>query len=116
MTQDEKLADALLDMAAETRPQVSDALMARVLADAERARVDSVAQPAPRGLWAQLADAIGGWPAMGGVALAGVAGLWVGLAPPVIIEEAAADVLGTSEGITVLGADTWLDGLELTDG
>lgn len=34
------------------------------------------------GIWAQLRDAMGGWPALGGLAMAGVTGLAVGIASP----------------------------------
>ncbi len=66
------------------------ALTARMLADAARVQADQ-ATPAPQRptgrdavagrLW-QLVRALGGWPAMGGLAAACAAGVWLGVAPP----------------------------------
>ena len=39
-------------------------------------------QSRPRGMLRQLVDALGGWPAVAGLATAGVAGLWIGAFPP----------------------------------
>lgn len=71
--------------------------MARVLADAEavQAGFDSAAvpdrQPARRpGLLAQLGAALGGWPAVAGLAAASVCGLWIGISPPAGLSDTAA--------------------------
>lgn len=59
-------------------PAPSAALMAAVLIAAE------VAQPAPRRVppMARLRDALGGWPALAGLAAAAAAGVWIGTALP----------------------------------
>ncbi|MBK0326694.1 hypothetical protein I5535_05235 [Rhodobacteraceae bacterium F11138] len=58
----------------------------RIIADGlqvQRSRL-SVAAPRVRtvGRWKLLLDVLGGWPAMGGMAAACAAGVWLGLAPP----------------------------------
>ncbi|MEY1556406.1 hypothetical protein AB3Y40_12305 [Yoonia sp. R2331] len=101
---DEALADAVLRDVACIAPAPDDALMARVMADA--ARAPELKDHAARGsIWAQLVASVGGWPAAGGLALAGIAGLWVGVAPPASIEDAAAGLFGTTDTVTL-----WDDG------
>ncbi len=69
----------------------SNALMARVLADAEaeQARFAPVvrARVTP-GRWQEFLRALGGWPAMAGLATATVAGVWLGVSPPGILPDA----------------------------
>ncbi len=84
--------DALLEAARHHRAQPSPALMARVLQDAQTVQ-RGFAAPAmapvrggarPRGemrLMALIRD-LGGWPALTGLAMAGVVGLWIGVSPP----------------------------------
>lgn len=62
-------------------------LTARVLADAALVQAELRRRPAtpaarPAGPWRQLAEALGGWPGLGGLAMAGAAGVWLGFAPP----------------------------------
>ena len=97
---DETRLDALLADVARQKPEVSDALMAAVLRDA--ARMQPAPAPVRPGLWASLLDLIGGWPAMGGLAAAGLAGVWLGVAPPVALESATA-ALGVSQSIDLIG-------------
>jgi hypothetical protein len=101
-----KKLDDLLGQAANVRPAVSDDLMARVLADA------ALLQPAPVGIsvvarrqnrWENLLDIIGGWPALGGLATAGIVGVWMGAAPPEGLETFAADLIGTTQSVDLLG-------------
>jgi len=80
--------DRLLAEMGRDVPEPSEALMARVLADAMEAR------PAPGGVRKQgflegLLSAIGGWGGAGGLVTAGVVGLWVGIAPPSALETQA---------------------------
>jgi hypothetical protein len=71
-------------------PEPSTALLARVLEDAEAAQARHAGAqarpglgPRPRaGLRARLAQGLGGWPALAGLAAAGVAGVWIGTALP----------------------------------
>lgn len=67
-------------------PVADDALLARVLADGLAAQKAHVA-PAPRARlaaprWRQLLAALGGWQGLGGLATAGLVGVWLGISPP----------------------------------
>ncbi len=79
-------------------PAPSPELLARVLAQAcaEQARF-APPRPlrAPRiGLTARIRQGLGGWPALAGLAAAGLAGVWIGLAlPDVVIAGGEADYL-----------------------
>jgi len=79
--------DALLDLARQTRAEPSPALLGRVYADAT-AELDlhdpqAVALPhRKKKPVAALVAAVGGWPAMVGMATATVAGVWIGISPP----------------------------------
>ncbi len=112
---DDAMIDALLGDVAKVAPDVDDALMARVLADA--ARAPSLPGPAPaRGVRAQLGELIGGWPTLGGLALAGCAGLWIGVAPPASVEDAAAGLFGTTETVSIWDDATLFGEEGLIDG
>ncbi len=97
--------DALFAEAREDAP--SDALMARVLADADAVQAEAVAvaaAPAParrRGWVAGLVESFGGWGTIGGVTAAGVMGLSLGLYAPTTV----ADILGAE----TLGLETAYD-------
>ena len=97
--------DTLLSEARQVEVTVTDDLMARVLADAAREQAwrRAIAGPPPRrGPLSVLAALIGGWPALGGVLAAGLAGLWIGMAPPAGVESLAANLFGTTETVTFL--------------
>ena len=93
--------DAARSRAAEPGPE----LMQRVLEDAlaEQRRLAALApQPAPApGRLRQLLKAIGGWPAMAGLAAASVAGLWIGVNPPSALSD-------TAEAYLYSGSDAYL--------
>jgi hypothetical protein len=70
---------------------------------------ENTASPGPL---AQLLAAIGSWPAMAGLATAGIAGLWIGIAPPA----ALATMAGTlPDGVTGSTSDGTADDLYLVD-
>ncbi len=75
--------------------------MERVLQDALQAQVAAAPVAArPRASWIrQLLSAIGGWPAVAGLATAGVAGLWIGINPPSAIATTTENLLGTSSDL-----------------
>lgn len=88
-------------------PLVSDALLAQVLADALALQPDPTPTRAAKPpVWQSARAALGGWLGLGGVALAGMAGLAVGLGAPELL----------STGLTTLaqgaGADLMLDPLD----
>ncbi|WP_299419302.1 hypothetical protein [uncultured Shimia sp.] len=67
----------------DSRVTPSPDLLARVLNEAEGLQGTDPAPVAPdarSGLWAAVVAAVGGWPALGGVAMAGAAGVWIGVA------------------------------------
>ncbi len=72
-----------------------DDLAARIVADAAAQMPRRAARPAPR-FGAVLLAALGGWAAVGGLAAATVAGIWIGVSPP-----AAVDGLLGGEELTV---------------
>ncbi|ARE39621.1 Dihydroorotate dehydrogenase [Rhodovulum sp. P5] len=81
--------DTLFAAARTDRTEPSAAFLDRVMDDAMAAcpapapeRSARRSRPAPRGVLAGLVAALGGWPAMGGLATAGLFGLWIGYAAP----------------------------------
>lgn len=108
-------SDMIDDMFAQVRtqsPAVPDDLMARVLADA----ADLLVQPAvapKQGLWPAFMELIGGWPSVGGLAMAGVAGIWVGIAPPATVTAWTADLIGSPVSIDLFSdtSDYFSEGL-----
>lgn len=98
--------------AARAAPAEPDAaLMARVLADAGRVQAERRAAAVTRPLravpgWrATLAEAIGGWPAMAGLAAAMVAGIWIGVSPPAALAGIAQTVLGGASDAYLVDLD-----------
>lgn len=91
-----------------------DRLMQRVMLDAEAA-LAVAPRPMPKveraPFWAGWLEAIGGWPATGGLVAATVAGLWIGVASP----GALADVTGLIWGETVEVPALWDDGLSVLE-
>lgn len=85
LERDDALLDSMLQVARAAPPQPSEALLARVMADAEAVlatRAAAPAVPAVRrgGGWlGRMAEALGGWGAVGGLVTASGAGLWLGL-------------------------------------
>ncbi len=81
--------EALFQAARSTPPQVPDALLARVQADA------LAQQPRRRrNLWEAFVNATGGVPAVCGLATAACVGLWIGIAPPDVMPDLGGIVLG----------------------
>lgn len=82
---------------------LTDALAAQEAQSAPIAAPEQILQSLPEqrstrpGLWAQLRDALGdtlgGWPAFGGLAMAGVTGLAIGIAAPGGVMDLTAAVL-----------------------
>lgn len=97
MADTDKALQELEDLFAAARaepPAVPDQLTAAILEDAARVQPGlQAAAPARRArlpLWRQLTEAIGGWPALGSLAAASAAGLWIGVAPPSFVPDPAA--------------------------
>ncbi len=107
MTDDNDL-DLFFAAARATRPAPTDALMARVVADAEAARAPRGRVPsapaAPR--WrARLATFFGTGGAFAGLAAASVAGFWIGAVQPDLLgsvwqsEAASVDLFPSLDGL-----------------
>ena len=93
------------------RPEPGDALMARIMADADRVQAERAAMPAPvrpqrrRGRLAWLAAALGGWPAMAGLAAATVAGLWIGVSAPAGLTGIAQELIAGGDEAYLIDLD-----------
>ena len=87
--------------------QPSDDLYARVMADAfaQVAPSPQVAAHRKPGLWDRIKDAVGGWPAMSGLAAATLAGVWIGVAPPTSVETLTAPLFGEAVSVSLIGSD-----------
>jgi len=85
--------EAFFGAARRMAPAPSDAVLARVLADALAAQAPMMRVARP-GWLAQLRDALGGWVAVGGLATAGVVGLTIGIAAPAGLGDLTAALLG----------------------
>ena len=123
---DDAALDALFEAARAAAPPPDD-LVARVLADADRVQAEARAATAaaPRakqrsGVRGRWIAALGGWPAVSGVTLAGVAGLALGFALPDVVDTWSGGQIWTLSGgagtMPEMGAlwdgtwDTWEDG------
>lgn len=101
---DMKALDGLLAQAANLQPDVPDGLMAAVLRDA--VDVQRAVRLAPQqSLWEMILTMIGGWPGVSGLAAAGITGIWIGIAPPIGLEYVAADLIGSTQQVDLLGGD-----------
>ncbi len=103
--QDDNL-QAFFDAAREQPAPTSEALLARVLKDALSVQdaTETVRSEVPKvGLLAGLWAALGGWPAMTGLATATVAGLWIGVSPSLGLSDAVTTALGAN------GVESYID-------
>lgn len=91
--------DALLAEAARNQPEVPTGLAARVMQDADRLQPKVLqSQRPPMSLFARLGAALGGWPAVGGLAAASCAGFWIGFSPPDTMLDAGALLVNQTQG------------------
>ncbi|MCX7300188.1 MAG: hypothetical protein NTX73_07375 [Rhodobacterales bacterium] len=118
MTEKDKDNFAFYDLFAEARgvaAEPGEDLMVRILADAARvqARPEAVAPVlVSMGGWRNWLAAIGGWPAAGGIALATVAGVWIGVAAPTGLATLASGVWGETVTVELYADDDLLGLLE----
>lgn len=111
---DEMDLEELFAEARRLRPVPSPDLLARILSQAEavsgeRRGVEPAAPvatpPLRRPGWlASLADALGGWPALGGLAACAVIGVGLGMAQPAGLSDLTASIWGETVSVT-LGID-----------
>jgi len=112
---DTDMLDAAFAAARTSAPAPSDDLLNRIMMDAdavlnnaERMRTPPRIRPSWREM---LFDAIGGWPSLGGLAAATVAGLWIGISPPAVLGDYSVLLSGETIEVPVWGTDI-LAGLE----
>ena len=82
--------DALLSAAQNAPPAVSDDLMATILADASQVQTGFLPPEMParrQGGFASLLAVLGGGFGVGGLVTAGLAGVWIGVAPPAFLPD-----------------------------
>jgi len=102
----DKALQAFFAEARHASPEPSAELLARVLADAEAEQARQAATGGGRAAkggagtavagsaWRGLRDILGGWGGIGGLAAAGVAGLWIGFSGVGTLGMATADLWG----------------------
>ena len=98
----------LFQAAQRDMPPLPDGLAARILEDADQVQAAFLAPPqaaAGPGVWRQMMDILGGWPSIGGLAVACAAGLWIGVAPPSFLPDPMQLVTGTQTEIDLFGAE-----------
>ena len=108
-----EMLDDLFAQARSVAPEPSDALLARVLADAVPPAPARQQEPS---LWSRLLDAVGGWPAVSGLAAATVAGIWIGIAPPTSVQDLTSSLMGDEVSVSLFPTDFGFDAGALTDG
>lgn len=112
--------DALFAQARDEEVQPDDALLARVLADADEVQAGfasvQTAHPVTGSFWARLLDGLGGWPAVSGLAAATVAGIWIGVAPPASVADVTATFFGEELTVPLVASDLGLDAGAFADG
>lgn len=79
---DDRALDAFFEAARHSPPAPTDALLARVMADAASMQAAAESPMPRRTAMPRLRDLVGGWPAMAGLATAALAGLWIGTGLP----------------------------------
>jgi hypothetical protein len=112
------MLEQLFAEARAARPPVSDALMARVLADAAHAMPRATAPVVPRrvpvgqtGWFKRLTAFLGGRPAVAGLAVSALTGVWIGFAQPVALPLA----LPFDSGVSVTTVELFPAELDLWD-
>lgn len=108
---DDLMLDALFAAAKDdSNAQASPDLMARVLSEAETIQAGFAAPiiATPQmGFWSRLVRALGGWHSISGLAMATVAGVWIGVAagPGVMQSEFGSAVLFSGDEIYLSALD-----------
>lgn len=111
---DTDMLDAAFAAARTGAPAPSGDLLDRIMMDADAVLHGGVqSRPRPRRapLRAMLFEAIGGWPSLGGLVAATVAGLWIGVSPPAVLGDYAAMLSSDFIEVPVWSTDI-LAGLE----
>ncbi|MBT9383446.1 hypothetical protein KM176_06215 [Pseudooceanicola sp. CBS1P-1] len=95
--------DALFAEARFAEPDLPDGLTARILEDAQMVQAERLAaearppEPVRRAsLWQRFVRGIGGAPALAGLGVATMAGLWLGVMPPAFVTSGVSAITGTT--------------------
>ncbi|MCK0150649.1 hypothetical protein MWU54_11475 [Marivita sp. S6314] len=106
---EETTLDAMLARARDTETRVPDGLMTRVLEDAIR----EMPKPEKASVWRYLLGALGGWPAVAGLAMTACVGVWAGG----VLSDDLVWTLGLTEDASLgFGADLGAFDMLLVDG
>lgn len=117
--------DAFFSAARDDRIGMPAGLAERMRADAAmvqagfgRPVIADEAQRSSGGLLSQLWGALGGWPALSGMAVAGAAGIWLGVAPPNFLPDPLNVVMqqGQQADVDVLDSSYVLSAMLQEDG
>lgn len=90
-------------------PDMQGDLITRILADASAVQAAAAMGAPARLRWRDWVAALGGWPAMGGLVAAGVAGLWIGVSPTGAMNDVIAQFLGETVSVGLVSDDGLLD-------
>ena len=104
--------DDIFAVARATAPEPTDYLRRRVLTDAAQVQAGFeqlqpvISGAVPAGGWfRQVANALGGWAGLGGLATACAAGIWIGFAPPAIWPDPASLVIQEDSGFDLFQSE-----------
>lgn len=87
----------------------SEALMDRIMMDADGILAQDVlpaVQSRPT-FGAMIRDVIGGWPSMGGLVAATMAGLWIGIFPPAAVTDLTQGYVGSTVEVQLFETDIY---------
>jgi hypothetical protein len=106
MTMTERDLDDLFAVVRAETVAPSEALLARIMADAN-AVADARVMPvqAASGFWPTMRASVGGWPVLGGMAAATLAGVWIGFSPPIGVGALATSFWGETTTISLFSSD-----------
>lgn len=104
----EEASPDLLSRVLEDAYEEQDSLVMRELDAAEARPFETPQDSRRRGLLGGLLDAIGGWPAVAGLATATMAGIWIGYNPPTAFDGLTLSMLDTSYGYDLSIGDSLL--------
>jgi hypothetical protein len=104
---DMERVEMLLQHAKDAQVTLPPGLAGRVMADAERIQPARSFRPGRR-----LLEALGGWPALGGLAVASSVGFWIGISPPegmvdpaILLQDSAGDGYDDTAELSGFGWD-----------
>ncbi len=107
MMQDDPDLDGLFRQAAAEAPRPSQALLARIAADAAREQPRTAVRAPVRGWRLGLSELFGGTGGLAGLTFAAVSGLWIGVAQPAALSSWT-DYLGAAASMELLPSDAAL--------